>query len=98
MLVFTCQFCGAQFSQANGPFIWIQPVCFVCGSNQVNMSDEPDQPSYDYEELQELAEIGREALSAESEFVEVPTEEEKQLKVQPTDGILTRMAKKIKRE
>jgi hypothetical protein len=61
------------------------------------MSDEPDQPEYDREELMEWAEIGREALAGD-EYVEVPTEEEKQLKVQPINGITEKILRKIKRE
>jgi len=98
LLVFHCTFCGFNFSQANGPFVWIQPQCPNCGSNVVNMSDESDQPEYDMDELLEWAEIGRQALAGEGEEVEVPSEEELELKVQPVGGLLGKVIKKIKRE
>jgi hypothetical protein len=65
MLVFECYFCGFKWSNNGGPFVWVQPQCTNCGSTSVGYADEPEQPTYDIEELQYWAEVGRRALGGE---------------------------------
>jgi hypothetical protein len=99
MLVFHCNYCGFEFSNNGGPFVWVQPQCSNCGSNQVSIRDLPTQPEYTYDQLLEWAEIGRQALADEGEFVERPEEAEEpeeisQIRAESITGIPERVKKR----